>query len=180
MVILGHFGAKLGHFGNEFGAFCPDSWGTLMQIRAFLPRFMGHLVQNLGHFARAGGAMAPLAPPLDQPLISCGRDVPDVWFYSFDLVKELNPWRRVFFGDCVSDHPKQERTCGRTLIAATFDRVIITQFVPDGNVRWHKKNISTCLTCLVIPVGTKHLWNISLHLIHHLLQEWYSFKKNFF
>ncbi len=56
------------NFGNECGAFCPDSWGTLMKMRAFLPRFRGHLVQNMGHLARAGGAMAPLAPPLDQPL----------------------------------------------------------------------------------------------------------------
>ncbi len=44
----------VGHFGANGG---------------ILPRFGGHFGQNLGHFAPAGGAMAPLAPPLDQPLL---------------------------------------------------------------------------------------------------------------
>ncbi len=43
----------VGHFGANGG---------------ILSKFEGHLAQNLGHYAPAGGAMAPLAPPLDQPL----------------------------------------------------------------------------------------------------------------
>ena len=68
MVHLGPFLNEIGALWWQMEGILPKFVGHFGANGGILPRFGGHLAQNLGHFAPAGGAMAPLAPPLDQPL----------------------------------------------------------------------------------------------------------------
>ncbi len=53
---------KPGHFGDRSRAFCPNSWGTLVQMGAFCPDFEGIWPKIWGILLLLGGPW-PLWPP---------------------------------------------------------------------------------------------------------------------
>ncbi len=77
--ILSHLRAKLGHFGDKCGAFCPDSWVTLMSRGHFCPDSGGIWSKIWGTLPQLGGPW-PLWPPTGSaPVVNASIIMGPLW-----------------------------------------------------------------------------------------------------